>query len=156
MRKQLAENLHGSFVVFRDKVQEDLKLTDEQKEKLDQHLKELLPDAMQIFQKLGGLKGEEREKEHKAFRQKVQAKLAAVLKETLKEGQRKRCASWSCNGRGLRPVAWGRSDRERPEDHGRATEAIHGCGSGHAKEDRTPDQRGRVGRRSAGDSAEDR
>ncbi len=107
VRKQLAENLHGSFVVFRDKVQEDLKLTDEQKEKLDQHLKELLPDAMQIFQKLGGLKGEERQKEHKAFRQKVQAKLAAVLKETLKEDQRKRLRQLELQREGRLPCGMG-------------------------------------------------
>ena len=89
-RKVLAENLHGPFLVFRDKVQEDLKLTQEQKEKLEQNLQELLPDAMQFFQKIEGLKGEEREKELKAYRQKAQEKLAAVLKETIKEDQRKR------------------------------------------------------------------
>src|ERR1700679_3564072 len=85
VRKDLSENLHGSLVVFRAKAQEDLKLSDEQKEKLEQHLRELLPDAMQFFQSMEGLKPEEREKELKAFRPKVQAKLAAVLKETLKE-----------------------------------------------------------------------
>jgi hypothetical protein len=89
-RKALAQNLHGSFMVFRDPVQEELKLTKEQKEKLEQHLQELLPDAMQFFQKIEGLKPEEREKELKAYRQKAQEKLAAVLKETLKEDQRKR------------------------------------------------------------------
>ena len=85
-----AEQLQGSFVVFRDKVQEDLKLTDEQKEKLEQHLQELLPDLMQFFQKIDGLKPEEREKELKAYRPKAQEKLAAFLKETLKDDQRKR------------------------------------------------------------------
>jgi hypothetical protein len=90
VRKDLSENLHGSLVVFRAKAQEDLKLTDEQKEKVEQHLRELLPDAMQFFQSMEGLKPEEREKELKAFRPKVQAKLAAVLKETLKEDQVKR------------------------------------------------------------------
>jgi hypothetical protein len=90
VRKVLAENLHGSFLVFRDKVQQDLKLTNEQKDKLAQHLQELLPDAMPFFQKIDGLKGEERERELKAYRPKVQEKLAAVLKETIKEDQRKR------------------------------------------------------------------
>ena len=96
--------------MFRDKVQEDLKLTKEQKEKLEQHLQELLPDAMQFFQKIDGLKGEEREKELKAYRPKVQEKLAAVLKETLKEDQRKRLRSWSCNGRGRSPCCMGTSE----------------------------------------------
>ena len=90
VRKVLAENLHGSFLVFRGKVQEDLKLTAERKEKLEQHLQELLPDAMQFFQKIDGLQGEEREKELNAYRPKVQEKLEAVLNEALKEDQRKR------------------------------------------------------------------
>ena len=89
-RKGLSNTLHGSFVVFRAKAQEDLKLTDEQKEKLEEHLKVLIQDAMQLFQKIDGLKPEEREKELKAYRPKVQEKLAAVLKETLKDDQRKR------------------------------------------------------------------
>ena len=89
-RKQLAENLHGSFVVFREKVQEELKLSTEQKEKVEEHLKERISDAMQFFQKIDGLKGEEREKELKAYRPKAQVKLAKFLKETLKDDQRKR------------------------------------------------------------------
>jgi hypothetical protein len=90
MRKGLAEQLQGSFVVFRAKVQEDLKLTREQREKLEQHLQELHPDLMEFFQKIDGLKGEEREIELKAYRPKVQEKLTTVLKETLKEDQSKR------------------------------------------------------------------
>jgi len=89
-RKGLSNQLQGSFVVFRAKVQEDLKLSTEQKEKVEQHLKELIPDVMQFFQKIDGLKGEEREKELKAYRPKAQEKLAAFLKETLKDDQRKR------------------------------------------------------------------
>jgi Spy/CpxP family protein refolding chaperone len=89
-RKAIAQNLHGSFLVYRDKVQDDLKLSNEQKDKLAEHLKERLPDFMKFFENLGGLKGEEREKELKAFRQKAQEKLVAVLKETLKEDQGKR------------------------------------------------------------------
>jgi hypothetical protein len=90
VRKDLADNLHGSVLVFRAKVQEDLKLTNEQKEKLEQHLQELFPDAMQFFQKLDGLTQGDREKEFHAYRPKVQEKLAAVLKETLKKDQRTR------------------------------------------------------------------
>ncbi len=89
-RKQMTQALGGSFLVFRDKVQEELKLSKEQKEKLEQHLLAQLPDAMQFFEKLSGLEGEEREKELKAYRQKAQEKLAAVLKETINEDQRKR------------------------------------------------------------------
>ena len=90
VRKDLADNLQGPFVVLREKVQEDLKLTDEQKEKLDVNLHELLPDAMEFFQSIDGKNEDERQKELKAYRQKAQAKLAAFLKETLKDDQRQR------------------------------------------------------------------
>lgn len=85
-RKQMRHKLDSSFVVFRDKVQEELKLTKEQKEKLE----EVLPDAMQFFQKFNGLKPEEQEKELRAYRPKAHERLAALLKETLSEGQRAR------------------------------------------------------------------
>ena len=65
--KKLRHDLGGSFLVSRDKVQEELKLTKEQKEKLEQHLRELLPDAMQFFQKIQGLEPEERKKELKSI-----------------------------------------------------------------------------------------
>jgi hypothetical protein len=51
-RKELSQALGGSFLVFRDKVQEDLKLSKEQKEKLEEHLKERIPDAMKFFEKI--------------------------------------------------------------------------------------------------------
>jgi len=89
-RKHLAQSLGGSFLVFRGKVQEDLKLTEDQKEKLEQYLKEWIPDSMKFLEKIDGLKREEREKELGAYRPKAQQKLAAVLKETMKEDQRSR------------------------------------------------------------------
>jgi hypothetical protein len=89
-RQELTRNLDGSFVVFREKAQEDLKLTEEQKEKLEQQLLELAPEAMQFFQEIHDLKGQEREKQLNAYRQKSREKLAAILKETLTEVQQKR------------------------------------------------------------------
>ena len=89
-RKMVAQNIQGPFIVFRDTVQEDLKLSDDQKDKLDEQLREVLPGAIEFFQKLQDLKGEEREKEHQAFRKRMQEKLTPVLNETLKEGQSKR------------------------------------------------------------------
>ena len=50
VRSKLTHNIGSTFLVFRDKVQGELKVTKEQKEKLDQHLRELLPDAMQVLQ----------------------------------------------------------------------------------------------------------
>ena len=89
-RKEIAHNLQGPFAVFRDIVQEDLKLTAEQKEKVEEHLRERLPDIMEFFQSLEGVTGEEREKKLNAFRRQAQEKLASVLKATLKADQSKR------------------------------------------------------------------
>ncbi len=100
--KKLRHELGGAFLVSRDKVQEELKLTEEQKEKLEQHLREVLPDAMQFFQSIHGIKPEERKKELAAYRPKAQEKLAAVLKETLSEDQRKRLRQLELQREGLR------------------------------------------------------
>ena len=89
-RREIAHNLQGPFVVFREAAQADLKLTDEQKEKVEEHLRERLPDIMQFFQSLDGVNGEEREKKLQAFRQNAREKLTSVLKATLKEDQSKR------------------------------------------------------------------
>ncbi|HLJ12204.1 MAG TPA: hypothetical protein VKU82_13505 [Planctomycetaceae bacterium] len=86
----LAQQLGGSFLVFRDKVQEELKLTSEQRAKVEEHLQELHPELVQLFQSIDGLKQEERENELKAYRPKAQEKLAAFLKMALNDDQRKR------------------------------------------------------------------
>jgi|SRR5579872_2663881 len=89
-RMGLAQQLGGSFLVFRDKVQEELKLTSEQRAKVEEHLQELHPELVQLFQSIDGLKQEERENELKAYRPKAQEKLAAFLKMALNDDQRKR------------------------------------------------------------------
>jgi hypothetical protein len=100
-RKHLAQTLGGSFLVLRNTVQDDLKLTGEQKEKLEQYLNEWMPDAGPFFEKIDGLKPEERENELKAYRPKAQQNLAAVLAETLNEGQRKRLGQLERQQEGL-------------------------------------------------------
>ena len=100
--KKLRHDVGGSFLVSRDKVQEDLKLTKGQKEKLEQHLQELVPDAVRFFQKIEDLKPEERKKELQAYRPKARVKLAALLKETLNEDQRKRLRQLELQREGLR------------------------------------------------------
>ncbi|MCX6898608.1 MAG: hypothetical protein NT105_07910 [Verrucomicrobia bacterium] len=82
VREKLAHNIGISFLLFRTKVQAELKATQEQKEKLDQHLRTLLPEAMQVSQKSNGGRGK--------YNQKTHEKMAAVLKEILNEGQRTR------------------------------------------------------------------
>jgi len=82
LREKLAHNLGASFLLFRDRVQAELKVTPEQKEKLEQRLRTLLPEAMQVIQKSKG----ERDK----YNQKAHEEMAPVLNETLTEGQRTR------------------------------------------------------------------
>ena len=82
LRDKLAHNLGCSFLLFRTKVLQELKVTQEQKDKLDQHLRTLLPEAMQVLQKINGERGK--------YNQKTHAEMAAVLKEILNEDQRTR------------------------------------------------------------------
>ena len=98
VRSKLTHNVGSSFLVFRDKVQGELKVTDEQKEKLDQHLRELLPAAMQVLQKSKG----ERDK----YNQKTHAEMAAVLMETLNESQRMRLHQLELQRDGLFGAEW--------------------------------------------------
>ena len=142
-RKKLRHELGGSFLVTRDMVQEELKLTPGQKERLEHRLRELIPDLMQSFQKLESMKPEERKKEFRAYRPSAQEKLAAVLKEILNEPQRKRLRELVLQREGL----FGDGEIvEGPESHGRATQAIHGGDPADAEKDRSADGRGSEGR----------
>ena len=98
VRSKLTHNVGSTFLVFRDKVQKELKLTREQKEKLDQHLQGLLPDAMQMLQKSKG----EREKYH----EKTHEEMAAALRETLSEVQRTRLRQFERQRDGLFGAGW--------------------------------------------------
>jgi spore coat protein CotH len=90
--RQLTETLGPPFLVFRDKVQEELKLSDEQKKKLEKRLQDTVQNAMQFFQRLGDgdKKQEDREKGHHAYVEKAQENLTAFLEGVLKEEQFKR------------------------------------------------------------------
>jgi gas vesicle protein len=97
-RSKLTHNIGSSFLVFRDKVQGELKVTKEQKEKLDQHLRELLPDLKKVLQKSKG----EREK----YNQKAHEEMATMLKETLNEAQRTRLRQLALQRDGLFGPEW--------------------------------------------------
>ncbi len=100
--KMLRHEFGGPFVVSRDRVQVELRLTEEQKEKLNQNLLELLPEAVRFFQRMEGLNGEERERRFRAYRHKARENLAAVLKETLDKDQRGRLRQLELQREGLR------------------------------------------------------
>jgi len=98
VREKLAHNIGCSFMVFRDKVQEQLKVTREQKEKLYQYLQTRLPQAMQALEKSSG----EREK----YNQRTHEEMAAVLQETLDKGQYTRLHQLELQRDGLFGPAW--------------------------------------------------
>ena len=56
---------------------------------------------MKFFEKIKGMKPEKRKKELGTYRSKAQEKLAAVLKETLNEGQRRRLRQLELQKEGL-------------------------------------------------------
>jgi hypothetical protein len=91
VRKHVVEALGGgSFLVFRDKVQEELKLSDKQKDKLLETVRDYAQETKNLFDKIADLKPKEPEKELRSHRQKSHEKLARLLKETLKAEQLKR------------------------------------------------------------------
>ena len=89
-RKQLVEVLGGAFVVYRDKVQEELKLSEEQKGKLLQTFPDHAQETMKVFEKVKDLRSAEREKEMEEHRQKSDHKLSALLKDVLDAKQQER------------------------------------------------------------------
>ncbi len=88
---QMLQGMLGPrFNVFREKVQDELKLTGAQRNKLDERRDATLQEMQQTFEKAQDLKPEDRPKTIGEYRQKADQKLEAFLKETLKEDQLKR------------------------------------------------------------------
>ena len=85
--RQITEMLGPPFLIFRDKVKEELKLSDRQKQKLQKRLQDTVPGAMQFFQNLGDKKPEERQKELRTYVEKSQENLIAFLQGLLQEEQ---------------------------------------------------------------------
>ncbi len=92
------ESCRRSFITADPRI---VRRFEEQHAKLDQALRNLLPDAMRFFQKLEGLKPRERERELGAFRPKARAELGAALNEILNEGQRTRLRQLELQREGL-------------------------------------------------------
>lgn len=101
-RKQVVEALDGGpFLVFRDKVQEELKLSNDQRQQLMERFPDHARETAKVFEKIKDLKAEEREKEMQSHRQKAREKLASLLKETLKAQQLKRLRQVELQQQGL-------------------------------------------------------
>jgi hypothetical protein len=90
-RKHVVDALGGGpFLVFRNKVQEELKLSDQQKENVLEKFPEYAQETKKVFDKIADLKPQEPEKEMQSHRQKSRERLMALLKDTLKADQLKR------------------------------------------------------------------
>ena len=89
-RKQLVEALGGPFVVYRDKVLEELKISDDQKQTLMEKFREHVEATSKVFDKIKDLKPNERDKEMQKHRKASDEKLSAALKEVLDDKQRTR------------------------------------------------------------------
>jgi hypothetical protein len=88
-RKELVSALGAPFIVFRDPVLEELKVSDEQRDKLLEHLMQQIMETGPFLDSLTET-GEEREKKLGEHRKNAREKLAKFLKETLKAEQLKR------------------------------------------------------------------
>src|SRR5438067_713337 len=86
----MLQMLGPRFVVFREKVQDELKLTVEQKSKLNARVFDIVQETQEFFMGLQDAKPEERQKKHGEYSQKANEKLEKLLKENLTEDQIKR------------------------------------------------------------------
>jgi hypothetical protein len=106
-RKQVVEALGPQFIVYREKVLDELKVTDEQREKLMQNLMERIMETGPFLDSLKDA-GPEREKKLEEHRKDARAKLAKQLKELLQPEQLKRWRQVTLQLEG--PFALGQED----------------------------------------------
>jgi hypothetical protein len=103
-RRMLMNALGTPFMVFRDKVMDELKVTDEQREKLIQHFRDEAQRSAQVFDSLQG-SAQEREQKSREHQKKGQERLANFLKDTLKADQLNRLRQVELQREGLRTIA---------------------------------------------------
>jgi hypothetical protein len=88
-RRQLVEALGPPFIVFREKVLDELKVSDDQRQKLMQRAMERIMETGPFLESLPET-GAERETKLKEHRKNAQEKLAKDLNELLQPAQRNR------------------------------------------------------------------
>jgi hypothetical protein len=108
MRKHILHELAGPFIVFRANVQEELKLSDSQKQKMEETVPDTLGEAQKFMETLHDQPAGEREKAIKLYRDKAGDKFNDSLKETLKPGQLARLKQLQLQHEG--PAALGRPE----------------------------------------------
>ncbi len=90
MPRQIAEMLGGQFIVFRQRVQDELKLSDEQRLKLMASFGPHVEATMRLVERIKELKSAERERELHIHRQQSAEELSADLAVILNAEQRSR------------------------------------------------------------------
>jgi hypothetical protein len=88
-RKEVVQALGAPFIVFREKVLDELKVTDDQREKLMQLLMDRIMETGPFLESLAA-SGPEREKKLEEHRTKAREKLDRNLKDVLRPDQRDR------------------------------------------------------------------
>ncbi len=88
--RMIAQELGGPFIVFRDKVQKELKLADKQEQKLREKFPDYVQETMKVLENLQDAKPQEREKAMQEHRRKSEQKLSALLKDVLNTKQQMR------------------------------------------------------------------
>jgi hypothetical protein len=88
-RKEVVNALGMPFIAYREKVLDELKVSDDQKEKMMQHLMEQIMETGPFLNSLADA-GPEREKKLSEHRKNALEKLAKNLKEVLQPDQRNR------------------------------------------------------------------
>lgn len=106
--RRIAEALGPAFLVFRGRVQEELRPSADQKQKLDQRLQELVREHGPFFQKLAAENPEQREKKLQARREQARKQLSAFLEKTLNVEQLQRLRQVTLQQEG--PFALGRPE----------------------------------------------
>ena len=98
-RKDVVQALGPPFIVFREKVLDELKVSEEQREKLMKYLMEQIMETGPFLDSLDK-EGPEREKKLEEHRKHALEKLVKHLDEVLEPGQRKRCrqVTWQQEG----------------------------------------------------------
>ena len=110
-RQSVALVLSGPFVVFRDKVMDELKITAEQREQLSKHILQQAMETSRIVEKIKEEKQADQVKQLAEHRQEAHKKLATFLKETLQPDQLKRFRQINIRYEGL----FGLAEADRAE-----------------------------------------
>ena len=101
--KHLLHELGGPFIVYRNNVQVELKLSDDQKQGLQERLPVATPGNHEVLENLESLQANEREKVILSPSPEVRRKLWAFLNQTLTAEQLKRFSNWNYSMKDRRP-----------------------------------------------------